>query len=100
MKGDITLRKTNERGIIDIRNKVLALKNNAPFTNCISKINNVLIDNEEHLDAVIPMYNLLEYSKKLQKNTTGSFGIITEMSLIILLFTMMTLLLLVIIQNL
>ena len=72
MKGDITLRKTNERGIIDIRNKVLALKNNAPFTNCISKINNVLIDNAEDLDIVMPMYNLLEYSKNYRK-TTGSF---------------------------
>ena len=71
MKGDITLRKTNERGIIDIRNKVLALKNNAPFTNCISKINNVLIDNAEDLDVVMPMYNLLEYSKNYRK-ATGS----------------------------
>ena len=100
MKGDITLRKTNERGIIDIRNKVLALKNNAPFTNCISKINNVLIDNEEHLDAAMPMYNLLEYSKNYRKTQQEVFGIITEMSLIILLLTRMTLLLLIIIQNL
>ena len=28
----------------------LAFKNNAAFTNCISKINNVLIDNAEDLD--------------------------------------------------
>ena len=40
--------------------KKLAFKNNAPFTNCISKINNVLIDNAEDLDIVIPMYNLIE----------------------------------------
>ena len=37
VKGDITLTKTNRRGIIDIRNKFFAFKNNAPFTNCISK---------------------------------------------------------------
>ena len=55
VKGDITLTKTNGRGIIDIRNRFLAFKNNAPFTNCISKINNVLIDNAEDLDVVIPM---------------------------------------------
>ena len=63
VKGDITLTKTNGRGIIDIRNRFLAFKNNAPFTNCISKINNVLIDNAEDLDIVMPMYNFLEYSK-------------------------------------
>ena len=68
VKGDMTLTKTNGRGIIHIRNKFLAFKNNAPFFNWISKINNVLIDNAEDLDIVIPMYNLLEYSKKLQKN--------------------------------
>ena len=71
VKGDITLTKTNGRGIIDIRNRFLAFKNNAPFTNCISKINNVLIDNAEDLDIVMPMYNLLEYSKNYSK-TTGS----------------------------
>ena len=69
VKGDITLTKTNGRGIIDIRNRFLAFKNNAPFTNCISKINNVLIDNAEDLDVVMPMYNLLEYSKNYRKAT-------------------------------
>ena len=72
VKGDITLTKTNGRGFIDTRNRFLAFKNNAPFTNCISKINNVLIDNAEVLDIVMPMYNLLEYSKNYRK-TTGSF---------------------------
>ena len=38
------------RRVIDIRNRFLAFKNNAPFTNCISKINNVLIDNAEDLE--------------------------------------------------
>ena len=72
VKGDITLTKTNGRGIIDIRNRFLAFKNNAPFTNCISKINNVLIDNAEDLDIVMPMCNVLEYSKNYRK-TLGSF---------------------------
>ena len=73
VKGDITLTKTNGRGIIDIRNRFLAFKNNAPFTNCISKINNVLIDNAEDLDVVMPMYNLMEYSKNYRK-TTGAWN--------------------------
>ena len=52
--------------------KKLALKNNAPFTSCISKINNTFIDNAEYLDIVMPMYNLLEYSKNYRK-TARSF---------------------------
>ena len=72
VKGDITLTKTIARGFIDTRNRFLAFKNNAPFTNWISKINNVLTDNAEDLDIVMPMYNLLEYSKNYRK-TTCSF---------------------------
>ena len=53
------------------RNKVVAFKNNAPFMNCISKINGVQIDNTDDQDVVMPMYNLLEYSKSCTK-TTGS----------------------------
>ena len=49
----------------------LLFENNAPFINCISKINGIKIDNAEDLDVVMPMYNLLEYSKNYRK-TTGS----------------------------
>ena len=42
------------------------------FISCILKLNNTLIDNAEDLDIVIPMYNLLEYSKNYRK-TTGGF---------------------------
>ena len=51
--------------------KKLAFKNNAPFFSCISKINNTFIDNAEDLDVVMPMYNLLAYSKNYRK-TSGS----------------------------
>ena len=51
--------------------KAVAFKNNAPFIDCISKINCVKIDNAEDLDVVMPMYKLLEYSKNYRK-TTGS----------------------------
>ena len=49
----------------------MVFKNNAPFINCISKINGIKIDNAEYLDVVMPMYNLLEYSKNYIK-TAGS----------------------------
>ena len=51
--------------------KKLVFKNNAPFINCISKINGVKIDNAEDLDVLMPMYNLLEDSKNYKK-ATGS----------------------------
>ena len=54
-----------------MRNKAVAFKKNAPFINCISKIKGKKIDNAEDLDVVMPMYNLLEYSKNYRK-TTGS----------------------------
>ena len=49
----------------------MVFKNNAPFINCVLKINGVKINNAEDLGVVMPMYNLLEYSKNYRK-TTGS----------------------------
>ena len=62
---------TNNANNTAFGEKKLVFKNNAPFINCISKINGVKIDNAEDLDVVMPMYNLLEYSKNYRK-TTGS----------------------------
>ena len=55
----------------DAYDKQLAFKNNAPFTSCILKTNNILIDNAKDLDIVVPIYNLLQHSKNYRK-TTGS----------------------------
>ena len=52
-------------------NKKVIFKNCAPFTNCISEINNTQIDNAKNIDIVMPMYNLIEYSDNYAK-TTGS----------------------------
>ena len=46
-------------------------KINSPFRSFISKINNTFIDNAEHLDIVMPMNNLLEYSDNYSM-TSGS----------------------------
>ena len=67
VKGNITVTNLDN----DAYDKKLAFKNNAPFTCCISKINNTLIENAEDLNVVMPMYNLIEYSKNYRK-TTGS----------------------------
>ena len=42
-------------------------RNCAPFTNCISEINNTQIDNAEYIDIVMPMYNLIKYSDNYSK---------------------------------
>ena len=55
----------------DERDKGVAFKNCAPFTNCISEINNTQIDNAKDIDIVVPMYNLIEYSDNYAK-TSGS----------------------------
>ena len=57
----------------DKMNRQVILNNTAPFISCISKINGVLVENAEDLDIVMPVYNLLEYSKNYSK-TSGSFS--------------------------
>ena len=68
VKGKITVTNPNDNANF---NKELTLKNSAPFISCISKINGELVENAEYLDMVMPMYNLLEYSKNYEK-TSGS----------------------------
>ena len=67
VKGNITIAEPDDAK----RNKEVTFKNNAPFINCISKINGIKIANAEDLDVVMPMYNLLKHSKNYKK-TTGS----------------------------
>ena len=79
MKGNYTL----EGNDANKRNKDLAFRNNAPFINGISEINGVNIDNIKDLDVLMPMYNLLEYSKNYKKQQ-GVCGIMIEMNQVIL----------------
>ena len=67
VKGTITVADRNNNPY----NKKLAFKNYVPFISCITKINNTLIDNAEDLDIVMPLHNLIEYSKNYLK-TSGS----------------------------
>ena len=75
VKGTITVTapgaNNNANNIRDKRNRPLILKNNAPFVSCITRINGELIEDAYDLDIVIPMYNLLGYSKNYRK-TIGS----------------------------
>ena len=51
----------------DERDKGVTFKNCAPFTKCISSINNTDIDNAQEIDIVMSMYNLIEYSDNYSK---------------------------------
>ena len=46
----------------------VVFKNCAPFTDCIRKVNNTQIDNDKHIDVIMPMYNLIEYSNNLKSS--------------------------------
>ena len=72
VKGTITVNNTAAADAdADNTNKKVIFKNCAPFTNCISEINNTQVDNGKDIDIVMPMYNLIEYSDHYSK-TSGS----------------------------
>ena len=70
VKGNISVNNTADVGAdANNTNKKVIFKNCAPFTSCISKINNTQIDNAEYIDIVMPMYNLIEYSDNYSKTS-------------------------------
>ena len=48
-----------------------AFKNCAPFSTCITKINDTFVDEANHIHIAMPMYNLIEYSDNYS-DTSGS----------------------------
>ena len=63
VKGTITAADTSAAdAAANNTNKKVIFKNCAPFTKCISEINNIQVDNAEDIYIVMPMYNLIEYS--------------------------------------
>ena len=71
VNGTITVTGNHPR---DRQNRPLILKNNAPFVSCITRINGELIEDADDLDIVMPMYNLLEYSKNYRKTIGSSYN--------------------------
>ena len=74
VNGRITITGAGDDGAArraDERDKGVTFKNCAPFTKCISRINNTDIDNAQDIDIVMSMYNLIEYSDNYSK-TSGS----------------------------
>ena len=72
VKGTITVPNTAAAGAaVNNTNKKVIFKNCAPFTDCITEINNAQVDDAQKIDVVMPMYNLIEYSDAYS-NTSGS----------------------------
>ena len=70
VKGNITVNNTAATGAAaNNTNKKIIFKNCAPFTNCISKINNSNVDNAKDIDIVMSMYNLIEYNDNYSKTS-------------------------------
>ena len=56
----------------------VVFKNCAPFTSCISEINNIQIDNAKDLDVIMLMYNLLEYSKNYAETKSSLYQFVRD----------------------
>ena len=70
VKGTITVRNPAAAGVdANNTNKKVIFKNYAPFTSCVSRINNTQIDDAQYTDLVMPMYNLIEYSDNYSKTS-------------------------------
>ena len=78
VKGTITVTapgvNNNANNIRDKRNRPLILKNNPPFVSCITRINVELIEDADDLDIVMPIYNLLQYSKNYRKTIESLYN--------------------------
>ena len=72
VKGTNSVNNTAAQGAAANNTNIKVIfKNCAPFTNCISEINNTQRDNAKDIDTVMPMYNLIGYSDNYAK-ATGS----------------------------
>ena len=67
VKGTVAARRLNNSAY----GKKLAIINKALLISYILKINNAFIDSAEDLDVVMPMHNLIEYSKNYSKTLGG-----------------------------
>ena len=60
--GNITIAANNDTDV--------AFKNCAPFSTCTTKINDIFVDEVNHIYIAMPMYNLIEYSNNYS-DTSG-----------------------------
>ena len=66
VKKELTVAKETDAAPNNADKKII-FKNCAPFTSCISRINNTQVDDAQYTDVVMPLYNLIEYSDNYLK---------------------------------
>ena len=66
VSGTTTVPNTGEVASTNIRKSII-IKNCAPFTDCISEIDNIQIDNAKHIDIVMLRCNFIEYNDNYYK---------------------------------
>ena len=81
VKSTITI--TGARDDAGERDKRVIFKSCAPFTKCISRINNTDIDNAHDIDILMLMYNLM-YTVIIFQNPLEVYDSTTKMILIII----------------
>ena len=68
VKGTIESSNTGTAAVPNNRKNNI-VQNCAPFTDCISGINNTTKDNAKDIDVVMPMYNFIKYSNNYSKTS-------------------------------
>ena len=68
VKGTVTVQNM-PAATVNNTNKKVIFKNCAPFTNCITEINNTHVDGAQDIDVVMLMHNLIEHSDVYSKTS-------------------------------
>ena len=83
VKGTITVPNTVAAGaVVNNTNKKVIFKNSAPFTDCITEINNTQVDDAQKIDIVMPMYSLIEYKDAYSKTSESLWQYYRDESLL------------------
>ena len=68
VSGTITVQNITMPEASDNRKNTI-IKNCAPFTDCISEIDNTQLDTAKEINIVMPIHNLIEYSGNYYKTS-------------------------------
>ena len=92
VKGTITVANTAAQGEPNNGvNKKVILQDCAPFTKYLSRINNTQADDASYTDVVIPIYDLIEYLRIIQKHLEF-YGNIVEMNRVVMIMAQLLIL--------
>ena len=70
VKEIVTVSNTETASNLNNRGKKVKFKSFAPFTDCLSKINNTQIDNAKDIDVLMLMHKLIRYNNVYSKTSS------------------------------